>query len=99
MADGNFLWSAQLATFGLFAAHATVLAGRWSIDRPRQHWRLLMPAAVLGLHALYGVWWVMGRVPPSRWWLSIAAPPALVVFDLLMRRRTRLKTVGTAPSG
>jgi hypothetical protein len=61
LADGNFLWSPQLATFGLLASHAAVLPWMRPVDG-RAPWRLVVAATLLGLHAIYGIWFVLGRV-------------------------------------
>jgi hypothetical protein len=58
MYDGNFMWGAQLATFGLMAAAAAWL-GRSSV---RWNWRLVPAWALLFAHVAYGVWWIQARV-------------------------------------
>ena len=56
--DGNFLWSAQLATFGVMAASMAWL-GRSSV---RWNWRVIAGWSLLMLHVAYGLWWINARV-------------------------------------
>jgi len=58
MLDGNFMWSPQLATFGVMAASAAWL-GRSSA---RWNWRVMIAWSVLAIHVAYGVWWISARV-------------------------------------
>lgn len=58
MYDGNFLWSAQLATFGVMAASVAWL-GRSSV---RCNWRVIVAWSVLLLHVAYGAWWISARI-------------------------------------
>jgi hypothetical protein len=58
LTDGNFLWSAQLATFGVMAASAAWL-GRSSA---RLDWRVIAAWSLLMLHVAYGLWWITARV-------------------------------------
>ena len=62
VADGNFLWGPQLATFGLLTAHAAVLPRIRDADAGAAPWRVMLAAMILLLHAVYGVWFVIGRV-------------------------------------
>ena len=56
--DGNFLWSPQLATFGVMAASAAWV-GRSSAP---WNWRAIIAWSVLVLHVAYGAWWISARV-------------------------------------
>jgi hypothetical protein len=59
MFDGNFIWSGQLATFGLVTAAAVFLGHVHS--EGRASWRVVLPWAILLLHAAYGVGWAWIR--------------------------------------
>jgi hypothetical protein len=56
--DGNFLWSPQLATFGVMAASAA-----W-LGRSSHQWngRVIAGWSVLLLHVAYGAWWINARL-------------------------------------
>jgi len=58
--DGNFIWSPQLATFGLMTASAAFLAQRHM--EGRYGWREAAAWLVLLLHVAYGGWWLWGRM-------------------------------------
>ena len=62
MSAGDFMWSAQLATFGMMAASAAWV-GRSSA---RWNWRVLIACGVLVLHVAYGAWWITARVEEGR---------------------------------
>ena len=55
---GIFLWSPQLATFGVMAASAA-----W-VGRSSAPWncRAIIAWSVLVLHVAYGAWWISARV-------------------------------------
>ena len=55
---GIFLWSPQLATFGVMAASAAWV-GRSSAP---WNWRAIIAWSVLVLHVAYGAWWISPRV-------------------------------------
>jgi hypothetical protein len=56
--DGNFMWSPQLATFGVMAASAAWL-GRSSTA---WNWRAVAAWIVPLLHVAYGAWWINARL-------------------------------------
>jgi hypothetical protein len=58
MYDGNFMWSPQLATFGVMAASAAWL-GRSNL---KWNWRVIAAWAFLLLHVMSGAWWIGHRV-------------------------------------
>jgi hypothetical protein len=60
MYDGNFIWSGQMATFGLMTASMAFLAQ--STAEQRAGWRSLAAWAVLLVQALYWSRWVIVRV-------------------------------------
>ena len=60
MYDGNFIWSGQMATFGLMTASMAFLAQ--STAENRAGWRSLAAWAVLLVQALYWSRWVIVRV-------------------------------------
>jgi hypothetical protein len=60
LVDGNFMWSPQLATFGMMTASAAFLARE--VRSASVPWRAGITASVLLLHVAYGAWWVLGRI-------------------------------------
>ena len=73
MHDGNFMWSPQLATFGVMAVSAAWV-GRSS---QRWNWRIVVASSVFVLHVAHGVWWIARRVGDADVplnWLSLIAP-------------------------
>jgi hypothetical protein len=87
VADGNFLWSPQLATFGLLASHAAVLPAMARADGATARWRVVLATSTLALHSFHGIWWVVGRVTPTGWWWALVGPPTLAAIDMVLRNR------------
>ena len=58
MTDANFMWSPQLATFGVMAASAAWL-GRSSAQ---WNWRVIAAWSFLVLHVAYGAWLISARI-------------------------------------
>ena len=90
--DGNFLWSAQLATFALFAVSVAALPQLRQRDPASNRARVAVPYAVLALHVAYGWWWLSPRVPAEAWRWALVPLVVLAALALIMYTRKMFVT-------